>query len=52
MATEKDLALLNLAGISTRTLSQLSGELLGIRVSATEVSNALKSIVPAAKLGP
>jgi putative transposase len=27
----------------------LSGELLGIRVSATEVSNALKSIVPAAK---
>lgn len=48
-ATEKDLALLNLAGISTRTLSQLSRELLGIRVSAAEVSNSLKRIVPAAK---
>jgi putative transposase len=48
-AIEKDLALLNLAGLSTRTLSLLSQDLLGIRVSAAEVSNALHSIVPAAK---
>lgn len=49
VATEKDIALLNLAGLSTRTLAQLSGSLLGIRVSANEVSNALHTIVPAAK---
>lgn len=48
-ATEKDVALLNLAGLSTRMLAQLSGPLLGIRVSAKEVSNALHTIVPAAK---
>jgi len=48
-ATEKDIALLNLAGLSTRMLAQLSGPLLGIRVSAKEVSNALHTIVPAAK---
>lgn len=47
--TEKDLALLNLAGLSSRTLSQVSKQLLGIRVSAQEVSGALKTIVPAAK---
>jgi len=48
-ATEKDVALLNLAGLSTRTLAQVSGPLLGVRVSAKEVSNALHAIVPAAK---
>jgi len=48
-ATEKDVALLNLAGLSTRMLAQMSDRLLGIRVSATEVSNALHTIVPAAK---
>lgn len=49
VATEKDVALLNLAGLSTRMLAQMSGALLGIRVSAKEVSNALATIVPAAK---
>lgn len=48
-ATEKDLALLNLAGLSSRMLSQLSKRLLGIRVSPQEVSNAMKTIVPMAK---
>ncbi len=48
-ATEKDLALLNLAGLSTRMLAQLSQHLLGIRISAKEVSSALHKIVPAAK---
>lgn len=48
-ATEKDLALLHLAGLSTRMLSNLSGKVLGIKVSAQEVSNALHTIVPAAK---
>lgn len=48
-ATEKDVALLNLAGLSTRMLGQLSTSLLGVRVSAQEVSNALHKMVPAAK---
>jgi putative transposase len=48
-ATEKDIALLNLAGLSTRMLGQLSTSLLGVRVSAQEVSNALHKMVPAAK---
>lgn len=48
-ATEKDLALLHLAGLSTRMLSHMSGRLLGIKVSAQEVSNALHTVVPAAK---
>lgn len=48
-AVERDLALLHLAGLSTRMLSHLSGRVLGVRVSAQEVSNALKTIVPAAK---
>lgn len=48
-ATEKDVALLNLSGLSTRMLAQLSGSLLGVRVSAKEVSNALHTVVPAAK---
>ena len=46
---EKDLALLHLAGLSTRTLSQVSQHVLGVRVSPQEVSNALKTIVPQAK---
>ena len=48
-ALEKDLALLHLAGLSTRMLSHVSRHVLGIEVSAAEVSNALKTIVPAAK---
>lgn len=48
-ATEKDLALLHLAGLSTRMLSQMSGRILGIKVSQQEVSNALHQIVPSAK---
>jgi hypothetical protein len=48
-ATEKDVAILNLAGLSTRMLAHLSGSVLGIRVSAKEVSNALHTIIPAAK---
>lgn len=48
-AIEKDLALLHLAGISTRMLAILSGRVLGMKVSAQEVSNALHRIVPAAK---
>jgi transposase-like protein len=46
---EKDLALLHLAGLSTRMLSQISQHVLGVRVSPQEVSNALKTIVPQAK---
>lgn len=48
-ALEKDLALLHLAGLSTRMLSHVSRHVLGIEVSAQEVSNAIKTIVPAAK---
>lgn len=48
-ALEKDLALLHLAGLSTRTLSQVSRSVLGLNVSAQEVSNSLKTILPAAK---
>ncbi len=48
-ATEKDIALLNLAGLSTRMLGQLRSSLLGVRVSAQEVSNALHTIASAAK---
>jgi len=48
-AIEKDLALLNLAGLSTRTLSLLSRGLLGVKLSPQEVSNALHKLVPAAK---
>lgn len=46
---EKDLAALHLAGISTRMLSILSGRVLGLRVSAQEVSNALHRLIPAAR---
>ena len=48
-ATEKDLALLNLSGLSTRMLSYVSTRVLGVRVSPQEVSNALSTIVPAAR---
>jgi putative transposase len=48
-ALEKDLALLNLAGLSTRMLSHVSRHVLGLSVSPQEVSNALKTIVPQAK---
>lgn len=48
-ALEKDMALLHLAGLSSHMLSHLSQHLLGLRVSAQEVSNALHTIVPSAK---
>jgi transposase-like protein len=48
-ALEKDLALLHLAGLSTRMLSHVSRSVLGLSVSPSEVSNALKTILPAAK---
>lgn len=48
-ATEKDVALLNLAGLSTRMLAQVSREVLGVRVSAQEVSSSMRQLVPAAK---
>ena len=47
-ATEKDLALLHLAGLSTRTLAQVSHRILGVKVSKTEVSESLRKVVPAA----
>ena len=49
-AIEKDLALLNLAGLSTRMLSLLSSSLLGVKVSPQEVSNSMHKILPAAKV--
>jgi putative transposase len=48
-ATERDLALLHLAGLSTRMLAHLSLQILGVKVSHTEVSRSLKTLVPAAK---
>jgi transposase-like protein len=48
-ATERDLALLHMAGISTRMLSILSKRVLGVKVSAQEVTNSLEQIVPQAK---
>lgn len=48
-ATERDLALLHLAGLSTRMLSHLSGQILGVKVSHTQVTRSLKTMVPAAK---
>jgi putative transposase len=47
--TEKDLALLHLAGLSTRTLAHVSQHVLGIAVSRSEVSASLPAIVPAAR---
>lgn len=46
---EQDLALLHLAGLSTRTLSQLSHKILGVRVSHAEVSNSLHMLIPGAR---
>ena len=46
---ERDMALLHLAGLSTRMLSLTSRHLLGIHVSPQEVSNSLRTIIPAAK---
>lgn len=48
-AIERDLAALHLAGISTRMLSTLSRRLLGVKVSAQEVSSSLDSILPSAR---
>jgi putative transposase len=48
-AIERDLALLHLAGLSTRMLAHVSRNVLGIRVSPQEVSNSLEAILPAAK---
>lgn len=48
-ATEKDVALLHLAGLSTRTLAQVSRRLLGVDISRQEVTNALATVLPAAK---
>lgn len=48
-AIERDLAVLHLAGISTRMLAILSGRVLGHKVSTQEVSNALQTLVPAAR---
>jgi putative transposase len=48
-AIERDLATLHLAGISTRMLAMLSRRVMGVRVSAQEVSNAMQTLVPAAK---
>jgi transposase-like protein len=48
-AIERDLAALHLAGISTRMLSILSGRVLGVKVSAQEVSNSLETIIPSAR---
>jgi len=48
-ALEEDLALLHLAGLSTRTLSQVSHALLGVRISRTEVSNSLHVLLPNAQ---
>lgn len=48
-ALEKDLALLQVAGLSTRMLSHLSRSVFGLSVSPADVSNALRTILPAAK---
>jgi len=48
-AVERDLALLHLAGLSTRMLSHLSGQVLGVKVSHMEVSRSLKALLPKAK---
>lgn len=47
-ATEKDLALLHLAGISTRMLAMMSHRVLGIKVSSSEVSESLRTVIPGA----
>lgn len=46
---ERDLALLHLAGLSTRMLARISDQILGVRVSHAEVSRSLATLVPAAR---
>jgi putative transposase len=46
---ERDLALLHLAGLSTRMLARISEQVLGLRVSHAEVSRSLNTLLPAAK---
>jgi putative transposase len=48
-ALERDMAVLHLAGLSTRMLSLLSKTLLGVQVSREEVSRSMHALVPAAK---
>jgi len=48
-ALEQDIALLHLAGLSTRMMAQLSRTILGMPISAKEVTNCLHKMVPAAK---
>lgn len=48
-AIERDLSALHLAGISTRMLAVLSRHVLGVKISAQEVSNSLERIIPAAR---
>ena len=48
-AIARELATLHLAGVSTRMLSYLSPQLVGVGVSAQEVSNCMQELVPAAK---
>lgn len=48
-AMERDLALLHLAGISTRMLSYISFSVLGVRVSHEEVHRSLDRLLPGAK---
>lgn len=48
-ALERDMALLHVAGLSTRMLSHLSKQLLGMKVSHMEVSRSLQTLLPAAK---
>jgi putative transposase len=45
----RDLTLLFLGGISTRTLSMLSRKLIGRRISPAEVSNASRELIDAAE---
>jgi transposase-like protein len=48
-AIERDVALLHLAGISTRMLSYISLSVLGVRVSHEEVHRSLDAVLPGAK---
>lgn len=48
-ALERDIAILCLAWLSTRTLALVGRRVLGVRVSAQEVSNSMHVLVPAAK---
>ena len=48
-AIERDLALLHLAGISTRMLAYISKQVLGVRVSHEEVHRSLDTLLPGAK---